>query len=800
MTLDPVLTAISSGDVDRLAQLVSGGADVKSTRSVPHPRLVSATTDMTPLGWAAYVSSKYDEARCRQIISTLLSGGADSRAGKAVLYATTPWSVEELSNAGASINVAMSDGSQGEIGATALMFRAEEHDLATVEMLVALGADSSIQNATEETALDYGIKGNSIVRTSSDVEKRIDIINAIAISSLPIDSFSRAMLSIASVEFAEGSARASLTPLLELLEQFGGSPVDVKDSSRQRLNILMSMLQRRSYRSEPFDEFSWLCRRYGYSLLEDADDTGAPPLFYIFRGFQDVPHFVVDKMPELLRLFLAYGADPNFRDNKGRTPLHEVVRRACGFKGTTSVVPTPCIGPNTTTCAKFRESVQILLDHGADRNLADFRGKTAGGYAKERPKCPFGSLGAVPSTSKYFLDTERSGTSAREDDSIDIQKELSIDVLWMLQSSEAFVDTSAVAESPVSEDPGSGKDALEDPSASRLAEGVYKLYKKANQKYVGMDGHVYKYITINPGNGLRSSALQAQYYERYIYYKYYGGPGPYPRANRPGKSKHEYGYAIDVVRSGDESRLSKALCDAGWRPTVEDEGWHWEAVGAPRYSELAKFIKNEMEALSRDWADKLSSFYEIRKISLTLLDELEEIRVNIATKRRIFDELQRELSRKSQWIREEENRLRLVQNELNSLDQQISEMQRRLGSMSYTYCPRGFSYWDCNHERLKQKYDNERRQLEQEIRSKRARKMKMAEVYSRDAQNLAEARRQQAQDERNFRSKRRELDELRRSEAMKKREVLSRQGQMKAFRQEATSLLSRISDHVSRWK
>ena len=63
--------------------------------------------------------------------------------------------------------------------------------------------------------------------------------------------------------------------------------------------------------------------------------------------------------PELIRLLLKHGANPNVQDDRGATPLHEAVKR------------------------KKVDAVKVLLQHGADSAIRDSEGKTPIDYAKE---------------------------------------------------------------------------------------------------------------------------------------------------------------------------------------------------------------------------------------------------------------------------------------------------------------------------------------------------------------------------------------------------------------------------------
>ncbi|KAN0127970.1 Ankyrin repeat-containing domain protein [Lactarius tabidus] len=58
--------------------------------------------------------------------------------------------------------------------------------------------------------------------------------------------------------------------------------------------------------------------------------------------------------PQIVRLLLKHGANPNTRNNKHRTPLHQASKKADSL-----------------------DVVRLLLDHGADLDAEDKDGKTA---------------------------------------------------------------------------------------------------------------------------------------------------------------------------------------------------------------------------------------------------------------------------------------------------------------------------------------------------------------------------------------------------------------------------------------
>lgn len=833
MPLDALMQAISDGDADEVNRLIGQGANVNSVRQTPHPRHFTTTT-MSPLGWAASVSANHPEATSRRIIAGLLASGADATIAKAILFASTAWSIEQLAQAGAPVNVSMTDGNPREHGATALMFRAEASDLPSVDLLVGLGADGSLATTPGDTALDYAVRGDKTVKVEADVAIRVQLIQSISRTSPSMNALSQAMLSVAQIDLLERKTvikpgppptqttvynrfPVSVRPILELLESLGGFLPGTVENGPERRNILMLMLANRAFRYEPYDELSWLCRRYGFSLIDHADSTGEPVLFHVFNPDRLYPRFLPE-LVKLVRLFIAYNANLNFRDNSGATVLHRIVRGACRPKGSVSPDPFPCDGgAGDAACVLFRQASDALVAAGADPKLTDFSGRTPGREARARPNCPFTHLPVrsllmdhpaetlAEDESLTPVDEKESGPIGEMygeelgelGESQQVVESIEVDALWLRQS-DALVDPAAMH---AERDAELLADALatEDPEATRLDPAVTPLYRDANQKYVGSPGHVDPFIRINPNNGRRSTVRQAQLYEQYIFYAFYEGPGPYPKANRPGKSKHEYGYAIDVIRSNDEVRLAGALSTSGWTQTVEDEGWHWEATGAPRYSALDTFIATEMDALSEQWALTLSSFYERRKESLVLLSELESLRLDLARAQKNADDLRQQLAQESAWLRNEENRLRLEYDEILSLDKQIVQLQFERANKRYTYCPNGQPYERCEHYDLKQRYDNELRQLDQAIVAMRTRRTQLAADYDTGRRELANRRQRYAIKEREWKVQLQQVNTLQGQVAAKRQQVTTKQNQMQAARTSSSSQLTIIAAKVAGW-
>lgn len=377
--LERLFKSIEMGDLDSIDNLIKNGADVVSERPVPHPRAPMKTTLMTPLGWAAYVSNTQDLSISQAIFSTLLTSGADQNLGKPILFASTAHSIEWLLSTEANPNVRMYDGSAGEHGGSALMFRAAAHDIASLSLLISAGADATHKTASSLSVLDYAIVGEKKVTDSADVDLRIKVIDTLSVSPLDIELYTLAVLSVADIDIlvkttvvnpgpppTEGvnysRRQISLRPILERLAYYGGDPGSAIESSAgsARRNILMKMFDNLAFRYEPFDEISWLARRYGYSLFSHADHEGLSSLHKIFWSPPNQYSLPKPETVRLVQLLLSYNADPNFRDNRGATPLHRLVRAACRKKADCILFRFHVTRPNVQMSKRRVTSVRML--------------------------------------------------------------------------------------------------------------------------------------------------------------------------------------------------------------------------------------------------------------------------------------------------------------------------------------------------------------------------------------------------------------------------------------------------------
>lgn len=119
----------------------------------------------------------------------------------------------------------------------------------------------------------------------------------------------------------------------------------------------------------------------------------------------------------------------------------------------------------------------------------------------------------------------------------------------------------------------------EDEKARTLVSQAYDWYQKANRLYQSRIRNDQQFIPLNYAR--RTTAEQARLHRGWFATKTYH-IGNYDKANLPGRSRHEYGFAIDVAlsRTANATEAVRALREVGFQDNVDEEPHHFEAVGA----------------------------------------------------------------------------------------------------------------------------------------------------------------------------------------------------------------------------
>lgn len=293
--------------------------------------------------------------------------------------------------------------------------------------------------------------------------------------------------------------------------------------------------------------------------------------------------------------------------------------------------------------------------------------------------------------------------------------------------------------------------ATEDPVASDLHPEALLAYRAANSDYRQMAGHVDPYIDINGSNGRRSLSDQVRLYDEFLASQY-GGP-PAPRANQPGKSLHQYGLAIDVVRLRDEERIRRALLRNGWAQEVEGEAWHFEATGTAAYATAVSKIASDISPAAQEYANARNEVFAFGRLVRDKGPAIQAEAAAVRRERRDLQEARRPLQEQYLELRRAGQAARRASSNFKSVRQRENTLRQRLATFEYTYCPNGRAYRSCSHRSQKARYDRERRELESLIRN-----------TSRQAQDLRREYSKRYQEYQNIKntytSKRREFEKL----------------------------------------
>lgn len=330
----PLHQAVRANDLPAVESLIKGGADVKAvTRYGVTPMQIAAMN-----GNAA-------------ILRRLLSAGADVNSATpggetALMTAARTGNVEAVSlllERGANVNAKDAVRSQ-----TALMWAVTENHPAVVKLLAARGADVKAQTAITQPRGEYtparagGASGNGIIRQRALPTKdggMTPLLFAVRDGNV---AMTRLLLELgADINQTSGNRTSPLLIALlngqvalatELLER-GANPNLTDDYKR---GALFAAIELRNFNHEK------------YPFLYD---DGRDPL-------------------ELIAALLKKGADPNLRTDT--TPVHGLMQfdgSWVNFDGQTPFIRAALSGDIAV--------MRLLLQHGADPNIATTQGSTA---------------------------------------------------------------------------------------------------------------------------------------------------------------------------------------------------------------------------------------------------------------------------------------------------------------------------------------------------------------------------------------------------------------------------------------
>lgn len=243
------------------------------------------------------------------------------------------------------------------------------------------------------------------------------------------------------------------------------------------------------------------------------------------------------------------------------------------------------------------------------------------------------------------------------------------------------------------------------PEAKKLFEKAVAKYKEDNDRY---------YETICIHSGRRNSERQYHLYKAYKLYQRHGlGEQKIP-ANPPGYSLHEYGVAIDIVRTNDIQRLKSALENSGWKQhSSPKEAHHFDATGIKGWKSVI------------DFKQKLFSKYKnIRPNTEKLVDmevDVDAIADNKADLKSDIRSLERRKSNLNRLLDRLHSKQESLQSDIEDLEMNLrvaninaTRARDRYQNFRYTYCPDGNSLPNCQssaHQRYRDRYSEDRAQL-----------------------------------------------------------------------------------------
>lgn len=323
---DDLYTAIMAGDLIKVTELVSNGADVNAKDHL----------GFTPLLWAS--TNKHKE-----IVGFLISKGAElnvQAGGLTPIMRATVFGhkdiVDLLLSRGADIN-AKSNGD----GRTALMLAMDEDTMDIAELLILKGADVSIRSLLGITPLIDSLNSHHPEIAKLLIARGADV-NA-------SDNSGRTPLVFA--------ASAGYKDIVELLLAKGA---DINHKDNPNTNVFLAAVH--NGRIELADVL--LTKGADISDVNIKEEWGRTPLMYASWNANKVAAgYLINK-----------GANVNDRDYDGRTPLMYAIKDAIIFApDAEGNIPAE----SSSDLNSRKEVINLLLDKGSDINAMDYDGKTA---------------------------------------------------------------------------------------------------------------------------------------------------------------------------------------------------------------------------------------------------------------------------------------------------------------------------------------------------------------------------------------------------------------------------------------
>ena len=269
-------------------------------------------------------------------------------------------------------------------GWTALHYAVLTGKFECVKVLVNNGADENIVNKRGDSALDMSKRYPEIYEylrpkytmsnnlRSAGQRGDVDKVKLILADGVDINGKNKAGYTVLRYMVTGSSSTSDkLNAVTEILLKNGANAKETLEDKRTLLHLAAQM---------GFAGRAKLLIRYG-AEVNCIDDRGKTPLHH------------ANSSCDVIKTLVENGADINAKDNKGHTPLHRAARAVANSDGILCLINeggditarsndgrTPIWGGGIENRI---DSVQTLMDAGADLQIKDKYGNTVSDYVKE---------------------------------------------------------------------------------------------------------------------------------------------------------------------------------------------------------------------------------------------------------------------------------------------------------------------------------------------------------------------------------------------------------------------------------